>query len=302
MNSLPMHQVPGVYHRRVGDIVVTTLHDGYQDAAMATIKDIPEAEVAQMLRAALRPVPRRTSVSGFLIRTATHTTLVDTGFGPGVRATVGLLPANLAAAGLMPADIDTVLLTHMHPDHWGGLTDKAGTALFPNAELVLSAKELEYWHDDAVMMRMDDPVRRQMFFGDARSHVGAYRDRTRTFVGGEVLPGVTAVPLPGHTPGHTGYLVASGTASLLIWGDIVHVQELQVARPEVTMAVDVDPKQTVETRRRILDRVANERLAIAGMHLHFPAMAHVVRDGDAYKLLPDTWSTDLAGDAEVQSA
>lgn len=114
-----------------------------------------------------------------------------------------------------------------------------------------------------------------------------------------LMPGVTAVPLPGHTPGHTGYLVESGGASLLIWGDIVHVQELQVPRPEVTMAVDVDPAQAVATRRAILDRVATERLGIAGMHLHFPAFAHVIPDHGGYRLLPEPWSMDLAGDASV---
>ncbi|MBV9561288.1 MAG: MBL fold metallo-hydrolase [Bradyrhizobium sp.] len=292
---IPTQQVPGVYHRRVGDILVTALHDGYQDSPMATVKDIPEAEAVRMLKDNLRPAPRRTSANCFLIRNGARTALVDSGFGK-VRPTVGFLMDNLAAAGVAPDDIDVVLLTHMHPDHWGGLADKEGRALFPRAELKMHADDHAHWHDDAAMMKVEDLGRRKMFFADGRAQVAPYRERMQLFTGGEVFPGVTTVPLAGHTPGHTGFLIASGNASLLIWGDIVHVQELQVARPEVTMAVDVDPARAVSTRRAILDRVATDRQAIAGMHIHFPAFAHVVRHGDDYRLLPDAWSMDLDGD------
>jgi glyoxylase-like metal-dependent hydrolase (beta-lactamase superfamily II) len=298
MAGVPDRQVAGVYHRRVGDITVTALHDGHQDVAMTTVLGIPPEEAAGMLRDAFRPVPRRTAVNAFLVRTpGGRAALIDAGCGSGARPTVGFLAANLAAAGVAPEEVDTVLMTHLHPDHFGGLSDSEGRRLFPQAELLLHADELAYWHDDAAMMRIEDPARRRMFFGEARARLAPYRDRTRTFTGGEVFPGVTAVPLPGHTPGHTGYMVAAGGQSLLVWGDIVHVQEIQVPRPEATMAVDVDPARAAETRRRIFDRVAADRQAIAGMHLHFPALAHMVRRGDGYLLLPDAWSMVLQGDA-----
>jgi glyoxylase-like metal-dependent hydrolase (beta-lactamase superfamily II) len=289
-------QVPGVYHRRVGEITVTALNDGHQDVAMSTVRGIPAEEAAAMLRAAFRPVPRRTTVNAFLIRVGGRVALVDTGCGP-AKPTVGRLAANLAAAGVAPEEVDTVLMTHLHPDHWGGLAGPGGMACFPRAELKLHAAEHAYWHDDAAMMRLPDPAARQLFFLGARESLVPYRDRTTQFTAGEVFPGVTAVPLPGHTPGHTGFLVASGAERLLIWGDIVHVQELQVPRPEVVMAVDVDPAGAAETRRRLFDRVAADRQAVAGMHLHFPALAHLARDGAGYRLVPDAWSLDLAGDA-----
>jgi glyoxylase-like metal-dependent hydrolase (beta-lactamase superfamily II) len=289
-------QVAGVYHRRVGEITVTALNDGHQDVAMSTVRGIPPQEAAAMLHAAFRPVPRRTTVNAFLLRVGGRVALVDAGCGP-AKPTVGRLGANLAAAGVAPEEVDTVLMTHLHPDHWGGLADPGGAARFPQAELKLHAEEHAYWHDDAAMMRLSDPATRQLFFLDARARLAAYRDRTSLFTAGEVFPGVTAVPLPGHTPGHTGFLVASGRDSLLIWGDIVHVQELQVPRPEVVMAVDVDPDRAAETRRRLFDRVATDRLAVAGMHLHFPALAHLARDGAGFRLVPDAWSLDLAGDA-----
>lgn len=276
---------------------MTVLNDGHLDVPLSTVRNIPPNEASSLLHDAFRPVPRRTAVNTFLIRSGNRTALVDTGCGGGFRPTVGLMPENMTAAGITPADVDTVLMTHLHPDHFGGLVDGAGQQVFRNAELLLHADEVAYWQDDAAMMGVQDEAARQMFFGDARAALASYRDRTRTFTAGAVFPGVTAVPLPGHTPGHTGYLIASGAATLLIWGDTVHVQEIQVPRPEATMAVDVDPAAAVATRRKLFDRVAADRQAVVGMHLHFPATAHLARRGDSYVLLPDAWSTVLEGDA-----
>lgn len=295
--DIPDRQAPAFYHRRVGDITVTALHDGYQDVAMTTVLGLPPEEAAAMLHAAFRPTPRRTAVNTFLIRSNGRTALIDAGCGTNARPTVGFLMPNLAAAGVRPDEIDTVLMTHLHPDHFGGLSTLDGKRFFPNAELKLHADERAYWYDDVVMNGVSDPARRKMFFTDARDQLAPYRDRTSTFTQGEVFPGVTAVPLPGHTPGHTGFMIASGNRSLLIWGDIVHVQELQVPRPETTMMVDVDPPRAIETRRRIFDRVVADRQAIAGMHLHFPALAHMDRKSDgSHRLLMDAWSMNLDGD------
>jgi len=121
-------QVAGVYHRRVGHILVTALNDGHQDAALATVCNIPGEEAGALLHAAYRPVPRRTAVNTFLIRSAGRVALVDTGCGP-TKPTVGMLPANLAAAGVAPDQVDTVLMTHLNPDHFGGLVqnEQAGS-------------------------------------------------------------------------------------------------------------------------------------------------------------------------------
>jgi glyoxylase-like metal-dependent hydrolase (beta-lactamase superfamily II) len=112
----------------------------------------------------------------------------------------------------------------------------------------------------------------------------------------EVFPGVTSMPLPGHTPGHSGYMIASGGESLLIWGDIIHVPEVQVARPEVTMVFDTDPQQAAATRKRVFDMVATDRQLVAGMHVHFPGFAHVVKQADGgYLLLPEPWDQAFGG-------
>ena len=123
-----------------------------------------------------------------------------------------------------------------------------------------------------------------------------YHNQMRTFAGEvEVFPGVTSVPLHGHTPGHSGYRIASGGQSLLIWGDIIHVPEVQVPRPEVTMAFDTDPQAAAATRRRVFDMVTADRQLVAGMHVHFPGFAHLVRQGEGYLMLPEPWDQAFGG-------
>ncbi|HYZ32373.1 MAG TPA: MBL fold metallo-hydrolase [Crenalkalicoccus sp.] len=288
MAGIPTGQVPGVYRRRVGDIVVTAVSDGFLEGSLAVLRNIAEEEAARMLREAFRPVPRQTSVNTYLIHSGGRVALVDTGCGTAMGPGGGALFRSLAAAGVAPEEVDTVLLTHMHPDHSNGLAED-GRALFPNATLALHAMEHGFWHNDAAMAKAD-PALQERGFQAARTQAAPYRDRTRTFTGGEVFPGVTALPLPGHTPGHTGYMIASGGQSLLIWGDIVHVPEVQVPRPEVTLAFDIDQGEAAASRRRAFDMAATDRLAVAGMHLHFPGFAHLARREGGYVLVPEAWS------------
>jgi glyoxylase-like metal-dependent hydrolase (beta-lactamase superfamily II) len=288
MNPQPQHQIPGVYHRKIGDIIVTAVSDGYLDGTLDVMRNVDIEMARQILHEAFRPA-RRTSVNTFLIRSKGRIAIIDTGSGNYLQPTAGFVQRNLAAAGIDPKSIDTVLLTHMHPDHSAGLTDMSnGQLLFPNAELVMHENELAHWFDDGAMAKADERSAK-LFFQAGREQVLPYKSRTRLFGDGEVFPGVTAIPSHGHTPGHTAYLVASGQDQLMIWGDTVHVPEVQTAFPEAGMGFDTDLAAAAASRKRMFDRVSADGVLIAGMHLHFPAFARLARRGNAYALYPEAW-------------
>jgi glyoxylase-like metal-dependent hydrolase (beta-lactamase superfamily II) len=289
MSNVPTAQIPGVYHRRFGDIVVTAISDGYLDAVYEFIRGIEPAEAETILKGAYRPAPPRVSINTFVIHSADRKALVDTGSQNSMGPTLGHMPKHLAAAGIDPKEIDTILLTHMHPDHSNGLTDANGKAIYPHVELVVAERDVNHWFDDAAMAKATE--RQQMrFFRWAREQIAPYQNQRREPVG-EVFPGVTAVPLYGHTPGHTGYLVSSKGEQLLIWGDIVHMPDIQTQRPDVYMEPDVDGQAAIATRKRTMDMVATDRLLAAGMHMHFPGFLNLnKRPNGGYELIPEIWN------------
>jgi glyoxylase-like metal-dependent hydrolase (beta-lactamase superfamily II) len=292
MTTQPAQQIPGIYHRKIGDIVVTAISDGYLDGDLSVMRNVDLEKANQALREAFRPA-RRTSVNAFLIHSKGRLAIVDTGSGNYLQPTAGFVQRNLTAAGIDPKSIDTVLLTHMHPDHSAGLTDMSnGQRLFPNAELVMHENEPPHWFDDSAMAKADERSRK-LYFLAGREQILPYKDRTRLFRQGEVFPGVTAVPSLGHTPGHTAFLVASGNDQLMIWGDTVHVPEVQTAFPDAGMAFDTDLAAAAASRKRMFDRVSADGILVAGMHLHFPAFSRLARRGDAYALCPENWVHNL---------
>jgi len=285
----PSAQIPGVYRRRIGDIVVTAISDGYLDAPYEFMRNIAPQEAERLLKDAYRPAPPCVSVNSFVIHSGGRVALVDTGAADSMGPTLGHMPKHLAAAGIATVSIDTILLTHMHPDHSNGLTDPNGVAKFPHVELVVSERDVDHWFDDAEMAKATERQKLR-FFQWAREQIKPYMNRRRD-ARGEVFPGVTAMPLYGHTPGHTGYLVASKGEQLLIWGDIVHIPDIQTRRPDVFMEPDTDGEAAVATRRRTFDMVATDRLLAAGMHMHFPGFLNLNRRVDGgYELIPEIWN------------
>jgi glyoxylase-like metal-dependent hydrolase (beta-lactamase superfamily II) len=292
MVNAPQQQIPGIYHRRVGDIVITAISDGFLDGTLEVLRNISQEEARQILTENFRPA-RRTAVNAFLVYSAGRLALIDTGSSNYLLPTAGKVLANIRAAGVDPADIEAVLLTHMHPDHSAGLTDMStGKRNYPNAELVMHEREPEHWFDDAKMANATDREKK-LFFQAGREQVAPYKDRWHLFKGGEVFPGITAIPRPGHTPGHTTFMITSGNQQLLIWGDTVHVPEVQTARPEVCMDFDTDKDAAAASRRAVFDMVATDRVLVTGMHLHFPGFAHLVRNGAGYRLIPAAWEQTL---------
>jgi glyoxylase-like metal-dependent hydrolase (beta-lactamase superfamily II) len=293
--TLPRTQIAGVYHRRVGDVLVTGLSDGYVDMGYGIFRNIPEQETKAILARDHRISPPRISVNAFALRMNGRTYLIDCGSADIMGPTCGRLPANLAATGIDPASVDGVLLTHVHPDHSNGLTDVAtGARLFPNAEVIVHENEINHWFNDELMAKAAERPRRR-YFEAGRTQLKPYMaaDRVRTFRNGEVLPGVTAIPIAGHTPGHTAYVIASGGQTLIVWGDTVHVPEIQVARPEVTMEFDSDPQAAAATRQMVFDMVVSDGMLVGGMHLHFPGFGHMRRGAGRYSLVAEQWAFEI---------
>ncbi len=292
MATIPERQIPAVYHRRVGDIVVTALSDGVLERTHEMMRDVPADEANVHLVTAFRSA-FQLSINAFLIFSGNRTALVETGSGNYLGPGAGKLLDNLNAAGVSPNDIDTVLLTHMHPDHSAGLTDlESGRANYPNAELIVHENEPKHWFDDGAMSRASERER-VMMFQQARDQTAPYLAEMRRFTDGEVFPGVTALPCPGHTPGHTAYMISSNDETLLIWCDIVHIPDVQVPRPDESMVVDVDPSMAATSRKRMFDMAASERLLVTGMHLHYPGFGNVARDDDSWRFAPEPWAQGM---------
>jgi len=268
-------------NRQLGEFSITALSDGYLTASLDLLSNIDPVEAARLQENAGIADAASIHINGYLVRGRGRTILIDAGAG-GYRQWGGKLAANLALAGVLPSAVDTIMLTHAHPDHVGGLLDAAGAPVFGTAELVVDSREVSFWEDDGNLSRASERARGNFLL--ARNVFAAYRGRLRTFTGGEVLPGIAAVPLPGHTAGHSGFRLESGGSSLLVWGDIVHFPEIQLARPEVSIAFDQDQLLSASTRSRLLDRVSSDRLLVAGMHLGKLGFANIERIGKSYRI------------------
>jgi glyoxylase-like metal-dependent hydrolase (beta-lactamase superfamily II) len=270
--------------KQIGDITVTALSDGVLAAPLDVVLGVARAEIERLAgRKPGEPLP--IAVNAFLLERAGKCALVDTGSGNSMGPTLGKLPENLRVLGVAPERIETIFLTHLHPDHSNGLVDDAGNAIYPNAEVVLHETEAAFWLDRDEASGATERIRRNI----AKTAVttAPYRARMRTVRDGEAVPDISALLLAGHTPGHTGWLIQSGKDSLLIWGDLVHLAAIQIARPDTGLVYDVDPQAACATRRRMFDRVAADKLVVAGAHLDFPGFGTIVRKGSGFAFEPD---------------
>jgi glyoxylase-like metal-dependent hydrolase (beta-lactamase superfamily II) len=267
--------------QRIGDFTITAISDGYLSVGLDALLHMPPADALQLRGNAQVEDACAVHINCYVVRGRGRTILIDAGAG-GFRQWGGRLLGNLALAGVHPTQIDAILLTHAHPDHVGGLLAASGAIAFPNAELVVQHREVAFWQDNGHMSRAGERARGNFQF--ARRVFDGYRERLRTFDAGEVFPGIQAMPLPGHTAGHTGYRLDAGDRSLLVWGDIVHFPQIQVPHPEVAIVFDQDPALAAATRSRLLDLLSTERLLIAGMHLDELGFARIERTNAGYAL------------------
>jgi glyoxylase-like metal-dependent hydrolase (beta-lactamase superfamily II) len=293
----PQHrdQVPGFYRLKVGDLEVTALFDGaavfdahWLNGTKATMDGVVNA---------LQEDPRLLDVSdeGFLVNTGKQRILVDAGagswWGGGV---LGRLEGSLRSAGYTPEEIDIVLITHLHSDHVGGLTTQDGKRVFPNADVYVAKPESDFWLSTEIAAKAPKDV--QPFFQSAQAIAAPYikAGKWHTFNGSEsIVDGMQLVPLPGHTPGHTGYEFSSKGQKILFCGDIIHAQRVQLQHPEVTAVFDIDQNAAAATRLQLLPKLAREEVLIAGPHMPFPALGRLRKEGSGYSWVPvvftDRW-------------
>lgn len=270
--------------RQIGDFLITALTDGSMSASLDLLSGIEKADADVIQYRAGIDKPGDIHINCYLIRGRGRIILVDAGTGP-LNSLAGKLKANLAAEGIGPDDVDTVLLTHCHPDHIGGLLDSEKQPVFKRAEIILHPLEAQHWQDDEKLSLENE--RGQRNFALVRQTLHAYARKVRFFNGEKIAEGILPVWLPGHTPGHTGFRIDADDRCLLIWGDTVHYPHIQSAQPGVSILFDSDPAQAEKTRKYIMEKAANEKLIIAGMHLSQAGFASVIREGSGYRIFDD---------------
>lgn len=284
-------QGPGVYRFNLGSVQLTALYDGLWPVKIDDnfIRNAGAAEVDAALAAAFEPpgiLP--ISFTALLVNTGGKLVLIDTGTAGQIVDSAGRLFDNLAAAGVKLNEIDTILISHFHPDHINGLRDKDGKKYFPNAEILVPEGEWAYWMNEANMAGTS-PVVHKYFLNARRIFRDIAGEVKRFKPDAEVAPGIVSIPAFGHTPGHVGFGVASGNQSMLVLSDSARNPELFVRHPEWQPSFDMDGPQAVETRKRLLDRAAADRMLVHGYHFPFPATGHIAKTGTGYELVPVLW-------------
>ncbi len=285
-------QGPGAYRYTLGDYQLTALYDGtwYLPIDDKFIRNAGGEAVNAALKAAFLP-PRVLPVTftALLINTGKALILIDTGTAGQITDTAGVMLDNLKVAGVTPADIDTIVISHFHPDHIDGIKTKDGAKVFPKAEILVPEPEWAFWMDDAHMGRYSGSVHR--YFLNARRIFSDIAKQIRRFKpGAEVAPGVVSIPAFGHTPGHTAFAVHSGRESLLVMSDTVRNPYLFVRHPDWQPIFDMDGPMAVKARRNMLERAAVDRMFVEAYHFPFPACGHIVKSGTAYELEPVMWA------------
>ncbi len=280
-------QAPGYFRVKVGDYEVTVLSDGSLTLDAALFAGDEAGAHALLNDAHLPKVGIPTPLNTWLINTGKKLVLVDTGGGPHFAPSVGRLPQNLAAAGVDPATIDDVVITHMHPDHIPGLTKADGSMMFPNAVVHVNGDDHGFWTSEEIRGKAPEEFRG--FFDLAKAAIKPYAAAGRLQMykdGTEFAPGVRSMFLPGHTVGHSMVNIASGNSDFLIFGDIVHCAALQFAEPERSVAFDTDAALALANRKKVFDMVTTDKLLFSGGHLPFPGVGRATKKGNGYVFVP----------------
>lgn len=288
---------PGWARSRHGDFEVTVVTDGplpLPGNPAESFSNADPEELAAMLRGGFLPTDNIVLDQNiWVVNTGNKLVLIDTGSGVnsdlGVKyfgPQVGQVASRLREAGIRPEDIDVVALTHAHPDHCWGLVDDAGKLVFPNAEVAVSRVDHDFWTDESKAASRPEGLARDMILGTSRQ-LGAVRDRLILLDdGSEVVPGITALATPGHSPGHMIFTITSQGKTMVGIGDLSHHHILLLRRPEWHFMFDSDAEQAARTRIDFFGQFAREGHVIASFHFPFPGDGYLAKDGDGFVWIP----------------
>jgi glyoxylase-like metal-dependent hydrolase (beta-lactamase superfamily II) len=288
-------QAPSIYRYRVGDMELTAIYDGvwYRPIDEKFIRKANYADVQRAMSDAFMPAEKlATPFTMLLVNTGKKLILLDTGTGGQVASTAGAFGQNLIAAGIDPKTIDQIVISHFHPDHINGIKTKDNDLIFPNAEIMVPAAEWAFWSDDANMRAAPDGLK-IVFHNVRRIFNDIAKDVTHYQPGKVVAPGVETVAAPGHTPGHTVFAIQSGKDAMMVLSDTTQHPALFARNPEWEPQFDIDGAAAVTTRKKLLDRVAADRMLVTGYHFPFPACGHIVKTTTGYEHVPLLWNTGV---------
>ena len=286
-------QAPGFYRVMVGDFEVNAINDGTVTLDVAKLLAEPPAKTDTALKKSFEASPLETSDNAFLVNTGSKLVLIDTGAGTLFGPTLGKLLANLRAAGYQPEQVDDIFLTHLHPDHVGGLMVN-GSLAFPNATIHADKRDSDYWLSQANLDKA--PAAAKGFFQGAIASLNPYvaAGKYQPFeTDGELVPGIRAIATYGHTAGHTSYEVESKGKQLVIVGDLIHVGAVQFDNPAVTIAFDSDANAAAASRKKVFGGVAADGAMVAAAHLQFPGLGHLHAAGKSWQWIPVNYTTQL---------
>jgi glyoxylase-like metal-dependent hydrolase (beta-lactamase superfamily II) len=285
-------QAPGFYRYKVGDLEVTAINDGFARRPVeGFIRNAELSQVQAALQEAFLPTDSLPLTFNTLVLSqGGRLTLIDTGNGDMGAPTSGRWMENFRTAGFDPAQVNTVVISHFHGDHINGLRLKDGTAVFPNAEVMVPAAEWAFWMDDTRMNQAPEAMKGA--FQGARRVFGPIAQNVKRYeMDKEIVPGLTSIAAPGHTPGHTAYMLSSGSGKLMIMSDVTNHPALFVRNPDWSAVFDMDADQARATRRRMLDMAASEKAQVAFYHAPFPATGHIAKDGNGFRFVPLQWTS-----------
>jgi len=295
--AAPAAQAPGFFRCKVGEFTVTMVHDGAAIRPNPLQGFVVNAEPAQV-EAALRDgaLPTSNLPNPFTVTfvdTGRGVVAFDAGTGAGQLAPgSGLLPWNLQAAGIDPASVTLVAVTHFHPDHITGLTTRENAVVFPNAEVAVPAAEWAFWSDEGNAPRVSE-VNRGVF-ANTKRRFAPYQAKMRQYRDGEeVAPGIRAIAAHGHTPGHSVFHVTSGNEQLFVTADTSSRPDLFLRNPHWQSVFDMDGAMATETRKRLFGRIADERARFTAYHFNFPSNGYVTRAGDGFRFHPAEWTSSI---------